>query len=87
MVKLENFFTTLEYQNWDKLCVPCFLRAWGFYNRVGLTFVSWPRRYFLMERNPNKCMYFMGFFPYRGSMTRVNHRAQDISIQGSLEIT
>ena len=87
MVKLEKFFTILECQSWGELCVPCFLRAWGFYSRVEPTFVSWPKRYFLMEKNPNKCTYFVRFFPYRGSLTMVNRRAQDISIQGSLEVT
>ena len=54
-VKLENFFITLECQSWSELCVPCFLKAWGFYSKVELTFVSWPRRYFLMEKHPYKC--------------------------------
>ena len=40
-----------------------------------------------MEKNLNKCMYFVGFFPYKGFLTRVNRKAQDISIEGSLEIT
>ena len=64
-VKSEHL-QTLECQSLDELCIPCFLMAWGFYSRVGPTFVSWLRRYFLMEKNPNKCTYFVGFFPYKG---------------------
>ena len=39
-VKLEIFFTTLECQSLGELCVPCFLRALGFYNGVELTSIS-----------------------------------------------
>ena len=37
--------------------------------------------------NPNKCMYLVGFFPYKGSLTWVNRRVQDISIWDYMEFT
>lgn len=49
-VKLENFLTILECQSWGKLCVPCFLGAFGFYSDVEPTFLSCVGSLFLMEK-------------------------------------
>ena len=43
-------FATLECQTWDKLCVPWFLRALGFYSSVESTFISRRTRCFLVGK-------------------------------------
>ena len=77
--KLE-LLQTLEGQSLGELCVPCFLRAWGFYSRVVPTFSFLVKKVFPYGENPNKCTYFVGSSAYRGSLARVNRRVQDISI-------
>ena len=80
MVKLENFFTILECQSWGELCVPCFLRAWGFYSSVEPTPISWIRKCFLMGKIL-KNVHILRDSSHIGILfTKVNRRVQDISI-------
>ena len=46
-VKLENFHNS-RVPEMGELCVPWFVRALGFYSSMGLAFVPWLRRSFLV---------------------------------------
>ena len=49
-VKLERISTTLKCQSWENYAYLDLWELWGFYSRVELTFVSWWRRYILVEK-------------------------------------
>ena len=83
----QKTFTTLECHNWGKLCVPYFLRVLGFYSSVEPTFVSWLGRCFIVGKILINVCILWDSSHIGIPLTRVNHRVQDISIQGSLETT
>ena len=88
MVKLENFFTTLECQSWGELlCVPCFLRALGFYSSAEPTSVSCVGRCFSMGKIIINARILRDSFPFGILLIGVSCGTQVISIQNSLEPT
>ena len=74
----QRTFTTLEYQSWEKLCVPWFVRVLGFLQQVGLTFVSWHRGLFLVGKIFINVRILRDPFLVGIPSIKVSHGAQDI---------
>ena len=86
-VKLENFSQLQSARVGVKLCVPCFLRALGFYSGAELTSVSYVGRCFLMGKIIINVHILRDPSHVGTLLIRVNHGTQVISIQDSLEST
>ena len=79
-VKLENFHNS-RVLGLGKLCVPWFMRVFGFfYSSMGLTYAHWLRRSFIVGDIFFNFAYLTWSFPYGILLIRVNRGAQDISI-------
>ena len=85
-VKLENFYNS-KVIKLGELCVPWFVRLWGFYSSAKLTLISWWKGYFLVEKIPINTRNLWDPFLIGLPSIVVRRGVQDISLLGFLETT